>query len=512
MYRLLLAEDEFIEKEAMKHIIGHKFPDTFEIQEASNGLEAIELARSFKPHIIFLDIKMPGCSGLEAAATIRRELPEVSMIFITAYDYFDYAKEAISLGVDAFLLKPVDIDEVCAYLEQKLEKLEESAKSHTQNKQLEQEFKLIKKKYEAEFKEALLDYHVSEDRLKQYFDMMDIQMKEAVIGLVDFANLTAEGNMASVQKEVIRERFKSKLEIGCEARNVWPIIGELKEIVTIVFIGEKSQEDLKAELAGMLEGCIQMMGLPITYQLSRVITRLGDLPKVLYEEKQQLFKVRDKERCVYPYVLEDQIIEAIRKKDFVLARACTLKLMEELMEGSEYSDFESELKGLYVVIERAFIRGSSELFLPDASHLVGEIRTYHGLINFYNRLFEYAVEVLEQLPDKNKALIQKFCQYLETHYDEDLSLEEAAGMIGFSSFYFTKLMKEHVNMSYIDYVTKVRVEKAKQYLETSALSVKDVGTKVGYDNANYFTRVFKRMEGITPSQYKSKYHEGKIKL
>ncbi len=77
-------------------------------------------------------------------------------------------------------------------------------------------------------------------------------------------------------------------------------------------------------------------------------------------------------------------------------------------------------------------------------------------------------------------------------------------MIGFSSFYFTKLMKEYMSMSYIDYITSLRVEKAKRLLEETEMTVKDVGVAVGYENANYFTRVFKRVVGISPKQYKCK--------
>lgn len=149
MFRLLLVEDEYIEREAMKHIIGQRFNEKFEIKEATNGLDAIERARTFKPDIIFLDIKMPGCSGIEVARSIREFLPEANMVFITAYDYFDYAKEAISLRVDEFLLKPVDVDEVCRYVEKIVRKLKEEQLQHTYTEKIQHEFSVIKEKFQS---------------------------------------------------------------------------------------------------------------------------------------------------------------------------------------------------------------------------------------------------------------------------------------------------------------------------------------------------------------------------
>jgi len=112
MFQLLIADDEYIEREALKSIINRNFQNSFTIVEASNGLEAVKQAKSLDPDIIFIDIKMPGQSGIEAVRQIREFLPDADIVMITAYDYFDYAKEAISLKVSEFLIKPIDVKSV----------------------------------------------------------------------------------------------------------------------------------------------------------------------------------------------------------------------------------------------------------------------------------------------------------------------------------------------------------------------------------------------------------------
>nr|WP_302595471.1 response regulator [uncultured Cellulosilyticum sp.] len=515
MLRLLLVEDEYIEREAMKHIISQRFQGKFEIKEASNGLEATELAKVFKPQIVFLDIKMPGCSGIEVARRLREFLPDANMIFITAYDYFDYAKEAISLRVDEFLLKPVDVDEVCKYIEKVMHKLEEEKLPAAYTEKMEQEFSVIKRKFQMELKELLLDNNAKEERITQYLHLMDIKMACAVIGLIDFTTIAQYEEIGSIQKEFIKERLKCKLERKCEQNEIIALTGELKDLMTVIFIveqEERAQIDYASRVANIekklkedLDECIRLIGMSISYQLSKPVMQAGDIPAVLEQEKERLFELTYKEKKSYPYEIEDDVIEYIRKKEFEAAREAIIRLIADLKSECEFIEFRNEIQGLYTMIERAMRRNASQCLMPHAERIASDISSYIEMENFYNRLMTYAKNMMGQMPDRNQMLIEKICRYLEVHYNEDISLEEAASMIGFSSFYFTKLMKEYMNMSYVDYITSLRVDKAKQLLEKTKMSVKDVGIAVGYENANYFTRVFKRIEGVAPSQYKNRF-------
>ena len=125
MLKLLIADDERIERDALRYIITRESSTIGEISEAANGKEAIEKTFELKPDIIFLDIKMPGISGLDAARRIKAELPEARLVFLTAFDYFDYAHEAIRIGVEDFIVKPASderVMEVIARISSEIEK------------------------------------------------------------------------------------------------------------------------------------------------------------------------------------------------------------------------------------------------------------------------------------------------------------------------------------------------------------------------------------------------------
>ena len=123
MYRILLADDEGIVINSLKFIIEKNFEGMFEIETAKTGRGAIEVAEHFRPDIAFMDIQMPGINGMEAMQEIRRSVPNVVFVVLTAYDKFDYAKEAINLGVMRYLNKPVNQKVVVEVIETAIEQI-----------------------------------------------------------------------------------------------------------------------------------------------------------------------------------------------------------------------------------------------------------------------------------------------------------------------------------------------------------------------------------------------------
>ena len=125
MYRILLADDEGIVVNSLSMIISKNFEGQFEIESAKSGRMAIEVAERFRPDVIFMDIQMPGINGIEAMKEIRAMLPSVVFIVLTAYDKFDYAKEAIGLGVIDYLNKPYNQKAIISVIDRVIDELDE---------------------------------------------------------------------------------------------------------------------------------------------------------------------------------------------------------------------------------------------------------------------------------------------------------------------------------------------------------------------------------------------------
>ncbi len=114
MYRLMIADDEALEREGLEWIVQRMMPGTFQVIHAENGRTAIERAEEHRPHIVMMDVNMPGIQGLAAIREIKERLPDTKFVLVTAYDYFAYAKEALSLGVKEYIVKPAKREQLVA--------------------------------------------------------------------------------------------------------------------------------------------------------------------------------------------------------------------------------------------------------------------------------------------------------------------------------------------------------------------------------------------------------------
>jgi len=275
MKRILIAEDEFIERMVLKKILEKKFGDQCEVLEAENGTQALEIFRSTDIHIVILDIEMPGIKGVQAAEIMRREKQGFCIIFLTAYDKFEYAKKAIAVRAMDYLLKPYSERELISVVDEAIHLTEKYEKVHT----------------------------------------------------------------------------------GREEESV----------------AEVEETDLSL---------------------------MGDYNQALLTE-------------------------------------------EGINDGT------------------------------------GEIP-----------------------PSRLNVLVAMVEEYVKKNFMHEISMQDAARAVNYSDAYFSKMFKQQFGLNFTAYLTEYRIEEAKKMLCQPAISVKDIGVRVGYPDSNYFARVFRRMNGVSPSEYR----------
>lgn len=503
MFRLLIADDEYIEREALKSIINRNFPDQFVIMEAANGLETVEKAKEEQPDIIFVDIKMPGQSGIEAVKEIRMFLPDTNIVIITAYDYFDYAKEAISLKVSEFLIKPIDVSAVISLVDSLLKKLENKKERQQYNFEMEAKLEHIKTRYELEFMEMIQNVQTEPERVSEYLKIMDISFQNAVAVILDYEKIMEDASIGKIQKEFICTRLLDRIKTQSEKVNVKCLQYNEEELSMLLFVCESQSIDESVfyeQITAFIEEIMRSMHTLATSKYSKVITDFAQLPTVITAFKQEC--IGSKKKYQYPYELEEKLVVALEKSNFTDARRWIVEIAKEFKKQSSRELFQREVHGLYAVVRRSMKSLSKDAMMPEADEIVTNIQYEYDMISFFHRLFDYAEQTAESKSGKNKALVDKVCRYIEEHYKEDLSWEDAANMIGFSPFYFSKLMKEYCNMSFVEYVSLVRVNKAKELFDSTDMTIAEIAIQVGYADPNYFTRVFKKLTGQTPSGYR----------
>jgi two-component system response regulator YesN len=205
VYGVLLVDDEPIEREALRLLIKNNFQNLKVVGQAQNGFEAIELSNSLMPDIIIMDIRMPGISGLDAIREIKRSLPDVKFLILSSYNQFDYAQQALKLGVEDFIVKPVKMSMMKDALNSLADKIENEQKRKVRDSTVESRVEGIKPIIENDTVYSIV-YGCGDENLKRFMDFLEIDCDRAFCMAVKCPGLGEHG-LARIKKNLA--------DIGC---------------------------------------------------------------------------------------------------------------------------------------------------------------------------------------------------------------------------------------------------------------------------------------------------------
>lgn len=363
MINILIADDEPIVRQGLSIILKNSHVPVHNIIEAANGREAIQLAERYSPQVIILDIKMPGCSGLEAMKFIRQILPGSKIIILSAYNYFEYAQEALRYGAFDYLVKPVQPEGIVKVICRCLKELKQKN------------------------------------------------------------NREKSGDPSHSH-----QRFSSPTDTSCHT-TCWE--EKLQELM-------QQGEALVAcyELKAILQGFSQQGGaLPA---LSALATELL-------------------------LILLRSALEAGVEK--LLVANCRHQALCKIYQAKNVEDLLQTLK---------------------------------------EAVYELAFSVPREKESRNCHIIRKVEQYINENINEPLTLANVAQHIYLSPAYFSTLFKQEKGENFSSYVNRIRIKKAKVMLADGSLTQRYIAQKVGFSDACYFSRVFKKYTGLTPGEYRQK--------
>jgi two-component system response regulator YesN len=436
MYRLLIADDEALEREGLEFIIERMLPGQFQIIHAENGRLAIHRAEQHRPHIVMMDIKMPGIEGLEALRQMKEKQPDLKMVLLTAYDYFSYAQQAVSLGVKEYLLKPAKRDQVVSVLQRLVDELEAEGARRDEELQREEKLSQLQPLVASELAILLMADAMLETDIEHVASLLELEL-----GTGAALAFAAEG-------DVDRRRLANAVRRLSDARGrciVSPVIGRHVAVFAL-----EREADGEPGPGGGSGGSGARRGTA------------AEQP----EELARRFAVQLAEQLGVP----------------VRAAAGPRGVGAAGLRAS-YRAAARELGGI-----AALALGAADGPGGDADAAAGAggepAAGVHAL-----------------------GSIERAKAWLAERYREELSMEDAAEHVGLSPFYFSKLFKQHVGETFIDYVTRLRIDRAKELIAGDAdLSLKEVCFEVGYNDPNYFSRVFKKVTGMSPTEYRSFVH------
>lgn len=464
MYKIMLADDEGIVIDSLKFIIEKEFKDTCEVQYAKTGRSVIELAESFRPDVAVMDIQMPGINGIDAMKEIRRSNNHTVFIVMSAYDKFDYAKEAIKLGVMEYITKPMEKTRIIAALQKAMERIDAERLKRKNELLIKEKLETVVPIIESGLiHNILLQEHFRED-IENYRSILGITLQYAYMIAVVCGDEQQGNHMTNAVGSSVRMQRHYQEVRDCLKENFDCIVGTVMANKLAVLVPyEKDVMDYNERI--------------------ELIEKARELTRYLRKRTDISFRI------------------GIGIFDWMVDSGSDLMNMRlKVLEFALWSEHIAYEKGgmIYQLNSRAeYLPQVMEIAEPAA------MKTW-----FLEKVKEACRNVLNKREEKSGSIIETAKNYIKNNYHKDISLDDVSREVNISPYYFSKLFKETTGENFIEYLTNLRMDKAKELLQTTECSMKEICARTGYSDPNYFSRSFKKNVGVTPTEYKENRGKG----
>lgn len=524
MLKVLIVDDEYLVLEYIKMIIEKNFDDIKIIDTASTGREAIEKAIKTKPDIVFMDIHMPGINGIEAIRQIKATSSDIFFVIITAYEYFDYAKEALNLGVFEYLLKPINKSKLIEAINNLKTAIEKKRKNIMLEVELKERINNIVPFLEGQFISYKMFNIGTLNDIEFYEDVFDMPLKH---GYVMSISLEGEGNITNeialkekYDKQNFYDLFKIKLKsiVPCLISN--PLSDRI-----VAFIPTDEDDDYikykSVEIAKKLEEKIKgatnvkyRIGIGRNYSIENFNKSCNEAyiassinngqTVVFYEDITPNIHSQD----VYPWNLETAFLNCIVTGDLNGAKEVFKSLYVWLSNAyiDDIYKIKTKLIELAFSLDKVIPYKIKNLSILKQNFIITVLKEEN--INeirksFLQYLSEISYEIQNRKQEHVDDIISKVLEFINKNYKEDISLQDAAQYVNISYHYLSKIFKNEIGKGFSDYLTELRIEKSMQLLASKNMSIKEICQEIGYNDPNYYCKTFKKITGMTPTEYRS---------
>ena len=543
MLKTFLAEDEIVVRENIKKMVPWEQYGFELVGEASDGEMALPLIKKLKPDLLITDIKMPFMDGLTLCKVVKKEFPDIKIVILSGYDDFNYAKEAIGIGVEDYLLKPITKN---AFLERLCEIRSRSEHEKSQREYYEQfhrEMQEYEQNSSRDFFEGLISGTMDMGEMYERADKLGLDIVAEAYNILIFT-LESE-NAAAGQSETYSEweaRAREKIE-GLFADHSYAMLFRNNVFSYGVLVKEqkdnpgKNTRDCVESIREILSDA--PAGQPWFIAAGEPVERLSNM-KHSYNTAAQTYARRylyDGHILYYRDLKEEELAKDdgryLKKVDInamdpaIIQKFLGSGLKEET--GNFVRDYfhaigkepmTSMVFRSYVILN---VRFSVLSFLNRMGYCASALEesdtedaleqggaSMEAAMAYAENMLQKAIEIRdENSGNKNRDILENSIEYIKTHYmDENMSLNAVAQVANISANHFSALFSQNIGQTFIEYLTGIRMEHAKELLRCTGKRASEIALEVGYKDSHYFSYLFKKTQGMTPSDYRKAKEEG----
>jgi len=533
MFKVFLVEDENVVREGIRKNIQWEQYGFQYTGDASDGELALPMIREIQPDLLITDIKMPFMDGLTLIKLVRSELPRTKIVIISGYDDFTYAQQAIRMGVDQYLLKPIIKDKLVEILVELYGKMNEERQQQEYIEYFRREAQEYENFSRRSFFEKIVTGVLNESEIIETARSMDMDIEAPFYNIVLFSLSSAEydgsapeiytENLASLQDDVTK-LFIGRPELILFRWNItiYAVLvrGSEDDIVTNTIECIKNIRD-RCLAAGNDVGWYIARGTPVP--------RLSALPSC-FAEASRILSYRY--LCPDEHILTEASIQDLRENSRFRAGTCSNEIdtehVRKFLSGGTENEIEDFLEqvlentGERVVSTALLCRylamtiyfaalkylemigcsidslWSIDLWPSDSIATAGDLR------NYAREVIRRAIDLRDRESTRRQhVLLKQAIDYIDKNFsDPSISLDKVAKNVNISPSYLSAVFSQEVGQTLTEYITSRRINEAKNMLRNTDMRLSEIAFAVGYKDPHYFSFVFRKVSGCTPSDYR----------
>lgn len=523
---ILLVDDEPKVLRGLKMIVERASSHWIVVGECTNGQEALNFIREDCPDLVITDIKMPCMDGLELVEQAQAIAPDLKFIVLSGYPDFKFAQKALQLGTIDYILKPPNYKDILATIE-KIENMKNKLEIEKENARKEENEEFLKKKNEIVVKilnenniEAIKNESTDINGYKCFFNKFVM----LIIKLDGYSNLIFDMLDERIRLLTIMKQQIIKLAIEKDSCFIDLFNGTFCYLLNVEYNSPIYIKNTVNELRNSLEDTVNSS---ITIGISRVYNEPLSIKKAYTEclcilrssvvqKKNAIVNIEDIDTEIipldYPIDIEQKYIESLEFLNYEKSIELLDKIIEKFTVISKNDSI--RLKSIVTEFVLSVTRKFSEPTERSVLKTEDTIKLYNS-INFADSIEEIKdllVSLTQRLSQDIKNVSSSGCrkvinsikEFVKSNYFNEISLRQIASDFYMNESYLSDLFKKETGSGFTSYLTQVRVDKAKELLKQLDLKIYEVSEMVGYKNSRYFNKIFKKITGYTPFEYRER--------
>lgn len=530
MYRVFLAEDESLIRQGIKNLISWNDYGFSFVGEAQDGELAWPLIQKQKPDIVITDIRMPFMNGLALSKLIKKNMPNTTIIILSGYDDFTYAKEAIGIGVDQYLLKPLSKKQLIEVLLEVKQKKDRELEKLRYMEQFQKEIQEYLTSSHRDFFEALVSGKFKVSELIERADKLHINLTAEEYNIV---LLLVEENMDEMKLDTTYGDYQQELY------GKFPKSSEVEMFYTGVevtaFLIKTDHDRIKI----LTKHCIQKIeetfepmedGISWSIIEGRPVTRLSKVAQCYQEARRRLFHLEH-------FLMEendDFSMNQVNEFNFKQLDASKVdqQIVEKFLTNGLVGEIDSFIKDYFDSIGEHAMKSSlirqyvimhfqftTKAFIDKINVLKEMIQSELEVVmtlqeavysiesskQYVEQLLQKALKIRDQVSrSRYSSMMDKAIGYMKEHYsDHEIDLRTVARAVNISATYFSGVFSQQMGKTFVEYLTELRMQYARELLRCTDKSSGEIAYEVGYKDSHYFSFLFKKVNGCSPRDYRA---------